>query len=868
MIVTERKTGGRERRVLIGMVVDKVVLAEVAAKWNQDGLFSSLWCNLVGDWCVDYWNRYSRPPGKDVEALFQAWAERSKDKDTVTLVERFLGELSGEYVRLRKEMNSQQVLDLAKEHFNHVRYSKLAETIQGAVQAGRIDQADQVMNKFQKVEIGTGGWIDVLNDRNALARMFKRAEEPALIDLPGDLGKFFGKSLARDNFVSFMGPEKRGKCVSGDQEVLLADGRVLTIQEIVQSKNRTPVMSLDERTGTFVPMDVAEFWDNGVKPVYELTTKSGRKVQTTGNHKYLTPGGWKYQDSIRPGEFVAVPKRVSVFGTHEVDESLVKFLAYMVAEGCCLPTQPTFTNTDREMVDDFHGCCDALGIRWTRKGISTALAGSNQLLRDHGLWGKLSKVKDVPEVVFTLRKEAVSLFLRILFSCDGCIYKDRGKRKVELTLASERLVRQVSHLLLRFGVVCSVAGYVLKKDGKEFPAWRLVIGSSEYVNLFLEEINFISSKRTEPESVVSRRSFLDRVPYEVVRRLWDEVKKDGRGGLSLVFKDRVALIREQLRLRRPMMRQAFYGLDDPRVRAVLDTEVLWDEVVSITPAGERQTYDLSIPDRHNFIANDVVVHNTWWLLHLAWAGLLTRKRVAFFEIGDLSEEQIMERFATRACGRPIDNEEWPLTVRWPTGITKSDFDVQVQFEDRTFKAAPTEEEVWKAQQKFLRDRVKSKETLLRLSVHPNSTLTVAAMRSMLLTEQRKGWPVDAVFVDYADILAPPPGFQGDSREATNENWKQLRRLSQELHCLVVTATQTKATSYAAKGLDMTHFSEDKRKFAHVTAMVGINQDEDEKESEVQRLNFVVRREKRFVTKRYVHVAGCLTLGNPAVRSVM
>jgi hypothetical protein len=147
-------------------------------------------------------------------------------------------------------------------------------------------------------------------------------------------------------------------------------------------------------------------------------------------------------------------------------------------------------------------------------------------------------------------------------------------------------------------------------------------------------------------------------------------------------------------------------------------------------------------------------------------------------------------------------------------------------------------------------------------------LTVAAMRSLLLTEVRKGWPVDAVFVDYADILAPPAGFVGDSREATNENWKQLRRLSQELHCLVVTATQTKATSYAAKGLDMTHFSEDKRKFAHVTGMVGINQDVDEKEAEVQRLNFVVRRERRFVTTRYCHVAGCLTLGNPAVRATL
>src|SRR6185369_485141 len=35
-----------------------------------------------------------------------------------------------------------------------------------------------------------------------------------------------------------------------------------------------------------------------------------------------------------------------------------------------------------------------------------------------------------------------------------------------------------------------------------------------------------------------------------------------------------------------------------------------DRIISIEPAGEKETYDLSIDGNHNFLANDFVVHNS------------------------------------------------------------------------------------------------------------------------------------------------------------------------------------------------------------------------------------------------------------------
>ena len=63
----------------------------------------------------------------------------------------------------------------------------------------------------------------------------------------------------------------------------------------------------------------------------------------------------------------------------------------------------------------------------------------------------------------------------------------------------------------------------------------------------------------------------------------------------------------------------------------------------------------------------------------------------------------------------------------------------------------------------------------------------------------------------------------------NEIWKNLRALSQSRNCLVLTATQADAKSYEKNVLTMSNYSEDKRKFAHVTAMYGLNQDKHGRE---------------------------------------
>ena len=46
------------------------------------------------------------------------------------------------------------------------------------------------------------------------------------------------------------------------------------------------------------------------------------------------------------------------------------------------------------------------------------------------------------------------------------------------------------------------------------------------------------------------------------------------------------------------------------VALLAESDIYWDEIVAIEPIGETEVYDLTVPGLHNFIANNIVVHNS------------------------------------------------------------------------------------------------------------------------------------------------------------------------------------------------------------------------------------------------------------------
>ena len=51
-------------------------------------------------------------------------------------------------------------------------------------------------------------------------------------------------------------------------------------------------------------------------------------------------------------------------------------------------------------------------------------------------------------------------------------------------------------------------------------------------------------------------------------------------------------------------------VQSPQLIALANSDVYWDEIVSIIPDGEEEVFDLTVDKLHNFIANNIIVHNS------------------------------------------------------------------------------------------------------------------------------------------------------------------------------------------------------------------------------------------------------------------
>ncbi len=242
-----------------------------------------------------------------------------------------------------------------------------------------------------------------------------------------------------------------------------------------------------------------------------------------------------------------------------------------------------------------------------------------------------------------------------------------------------------------------------------------------------------------------------------------------------------------------------------------------------------------------------------WLLDAVYRGIRARKRVVFFECGDMSEVQVIRRLGQRIMKRPRRKSTVEIPIKFEGD--------EVEYRSRVCSKNLSPRACYKALRKWTGGR-----DTFRMACYPNSTVSVTDLLSTLRSWEVDGWVPDIVVADYADILAPPPGSD-DGLDQIDMTWKLLRRLSQEYHCLVLTATQSSAAAYNTKTLlGKKHFSGRKTKLAHVTGMVGLNVSTIDKQRGVTRLNWVVRREGAYDDAKALSVAGCLAIACPAMKS--
>jgi len=248
------------------------------------------------------------------------------------------------------------------------------------------------------------------------------------------------------------------------------------------------------------------------------------------------------------------------------------------------------------------------------------------------------------------------------------------------------------------------------------------------------------------------------------------------------------------------------------------------------------------------------------------------RKVALFEVGDMSQNQSLRRLSTRITGLPLMTKKGatyriPRTLEKLEGIEVSDIthlDIEIEDDeilvDKEIPISVVKSKIDSFWTKY------KKDSQFKMVCHPSDTVSVLDIHTQLIEWEAEGFMPDVIIIDYADILRPST-TRLDYRNQINDTWKKLRSLSTERHALVVTATQTNSDGFDSSTQHKGSVSEDKRKLAHVTGMIGINQNDDEKEVGIVRYNSVVVREDHFITAKCVRCTQCLALARPVMQSI-
>src|SRR5688572_23111419 len=191
------------------------------------------------------------------------------------------------------------------------------------------------------------------------------------------------RGLNRSNLVIIAGRPGMGKCLSANAEIVEADGGVATIQEIVhRNSSRLLTLGPDRQFHWTSP---SAFIDDGIKPVFDVTTRLGRRVRVTATHPFLTLGGWRPLAELQVGDAIGVPRRLEVFGKEELGEHRARLLGYLLGDGGLTGNAPRFTNQDPKLRDDF---ADAVarfgGVRLTLADSRGARSPTVTVVADEG----------------------------------------------------------------------------------------------------------------------------------------------------------------------------------------------------------------------------------------------------------------------------------------------------------------------------------------------------------------------------------------------------------------------------------------------------------------------------------------------------
>jgi len=427
-------------------------------------------------------------------------------------------------------------------------------------------------------------------------------------------------------------------CLAGATRVFLPDAGVYRRIDELVGKRDFRVMALNRETWKLEPARVSNAFSTGVKPVFSLGTRLGRQIRATANHRFLTVDGWRRLDELEPDAFLALPHRLSGPSTPTMSDAELALLGHLIGDRCTLPRhavryttrEPELAELVADLARDAFGGAIVPTVKSERTWIQVYLAAADRLTHGRrnpiaewmsglGVFGLRSHEKRVPGRVFEQPFTGVARFLRHLWATDGCLWFRDGRAAIYCATSSEQLARDVQSLLLRIGVVAAVAR--VEQGGPNRAQFHVRVSGAPESRRFLAVVGAVGQRRSAVAAALQAhfRGMTAVTDRDVVpRSVWRSTvvpamaaagvtARELQGQLGTAYRGSTVYKGNLGRERRARVAEI---VDSEQLGRLAGSDVYWDRIESIDADGTEEVYDVTVDRLHNFVAEDLIVHNS------------------------------------------------------------------------------------------------------------------------------------------------------------------------------------------------------------------------------------------------------------------
>jgi replicative DNA helicase len=358
----------------------------------------------------------------------------------------------------------------------------------------------------------------------------------------------------------------------------------------------------------------------------------------------LTVHGWKRLDELEPGMHVATPRSVPLPAAQTLGDEELALLGHLIGDGCTLPRHAIqYTTRERDLAEMVvalarHTFGEGVAPRYRqeRRWFQVYLASTRHPTHGRrspvaewldalgGVWGRRSWEKRVPAAVFAQPATAVGRFLRHLWATDGCI-RPGGEHAPAIYYAtsSPGLAEDVQALLLRVGVqsrTTSLPQRAADGSSRGRTQHHTVVSGKADIIRFADAVGAVGSyKQTALAAVVDSLAPRGNTNRDILpAAVWDLHVRPAMAAAGVSHRQLSAalsmsycgstLFRQNLGRDRALRVAVAVGSE--ALRGLAESDIYWDQVVAIEPDGEEEVFDLTVPGPHNFLAADLVAHNS------------------------------------------------------------------------------------------------------------------------------------------------------------------------------------------------------------------------------------------------------------------